>query len=132
MPPPFLKGEAMGIKKTRMLFYNNKLKKYSRELRRNMTDAEMLLWSKLRRKQLKGCQFYRQRIIGNYIADFYCAKSSLVIELDGGQHYTDEGMEADKERDNYMKREGLKVLRFSDRDIFKNLEGVMRKIYDNL
>jgi very-short-patch-repair endonuclease len=115
-----------------MLFYNTKLKKYSQELRKNMTDAEMLLWSKLRRKQLKGYQFYRQRIIDNYIADFYCAKSSLVIELDGGQHYTDEGMEADKERDNYMKRQGLKVLRFSDREVLKNIEGVMQRIYENL
>ena len=97
-----------------------------------MTDAEMLLWSKLRRKQLKGYQFYRQRIIDNYIADFYCAKSSLVIELDGGQHYTDEGMEADKERDNYMKRQGLKVLRFSDREVLKNIEGVTQRIYENL
>jgi len=115
-----------------MLFYNTKLKKYSQELRKNMTDAEMLLWSKLRRKQLKGYQFYRQRIIDNYIADFYCAKSSLVIELDGGQHYTDEGMEADKERDNYMKRQGLKVLRFSDREVLKNIEGVTQRIYENL
>ncbi len=57
-----------------------------------MTDAERLLWSRIRRKQLKDCQFYRQKVVGNYIVDFYCPKSNLVIELDGGQHYSDEGM----------------------------------------
>jgi very-short-patch-repair endonuclease len=67
-----------------MLFYNTKLKKYSQELRKNMTDAERLLWSKLRRKQVKNFQFYRQRIIGNYIVDFYCPSSKLIIEVDGG------------------------------------------------
>ena len=55
-----------------MLSYNKTLKQISRNLRKNMTDAETLLWSKLRGRQLKGCQFYRQKIIGNYIADFYC------------------------------------------------------------
>jgi len=67
-----------------MVFYNVGLKKYSQELRKNMTDAEKLLWSKLRRKQPKGQQVYRQRIIGNYIVDFYCPKAKLVIEIDGG------------------------------------------------
>jgi len=97
-----------------------------------MANAERLLWSRLRRKQLKGYQFYRQRIIGNYIVDFYCPKSNLVIELDGGQHYTDEGIEKDKIRDEYMKSQGLKILRFSDREVFKNLNGVIEKIYENL
>jgi len=82
-----------------MLFYNTKLKEYSQRLRRNMTDAEKLLWSKLRRKQLKGLQIYRQRIIGDYIVDFYCPKANLIIEVDGGQHYTDEGIAKDKIRD---------------------------------
>ena len=68
-----------------MLSYNKSLTQLSRNLRRNMTDAERLLWSKIRSKQLKGFQFYRQKIIGNYIVDFYCPKSKLVIEVDGGQ-----------------------------------------------
>jgi very-short-patch-repair endonuclease len=76
-----------------MLPYNNKLKPFSRSLRSNMTDAERLLWSKIRWKQFKGVQFYRQKIIGNYIADFYCPKLKLVIEVDGGQHYSAEGRE---------------------------------------
>ena len=97
-----------------------------------MTDAEKLLWSKLRRKQLKGLQIYRQRIIGDYIVDFYCPKANLIIEVDGGQHYTDEGIAKDKIRDDYIKGKGIKVLRFSDREVLKNIGGVIEKIYDNL
>jgi very-short-patch-repair endonuclease len=97
-----------------------------------MTDAERLLWSKIRAKQLKGYQFYRQRIIGNYIVDFYCPKAKLVIELDGGQHYSNEGLERDKIRDDYVSEQKLKVLRFSDRDVFENLNGVVEKIYENM
>ena len=115
-----------------MLSYNPKLKKYSRHLRVNMTDAERFLWSKLRRKQLKGKQFYRQRIIDNYIVDFYCSKANLVVEIDGGQHYTEEGLKEDKMRDEYMKCQGFKVLRFSDREVFENLNGVIERIYENL
>jgi very-short-patch-repair endonuclease len=115
-----------------MLFYNTKLKEYSQRLRRNMTDAEKLLWSKLRRKQLKGLQIYRQRIIGDYILDFYCPKANLIIEVDGGQHYTDEGIAKDKIRDDYIKGKGIKVLRFSDREVLKNIGGVIERIYDNL
>ena len=100
-----------------MLTYNKSLKQLSRNLRRNMTDAERLLWSKLRGKQLKGLQFYRQKIIDNYIVYFYCPKLKLVIEVDGGQHYSAEGREKDKKRDNDMMRAGITVLRFSDREV---------------
>ena len=65
---------------------DRRLKEYSRNLRKNMTNAEVLLWSKIRRKSLDGYQFYRQKIIGSYIVDFYCHKAKLVIEVDGGQH----------------------------------------------
>ena len=113
-----------------MLFYNTKLKKHSQELRKNMTDAERLLWSKLRRKQLKGLQVYRQRIIGNYIVDFYCPRSKLIVEIDGGQHYANKGIGEDKIRDEYMRDKGLRVLRFSDREVLKNLDGVIERIYE--
>lgn len=111
-----------------MLSYNMKLKEYSRKLRKNMTDAEKFLWSKIRGKQLQECQFYRQKIIGNYIVDFYCAKAKLIIELDGGQHYTNEGKAKDETRDKYMQCHGLKVLRFSDIEVFKNTDGVLEEI----
>ncbi len=115
-----------------MLIYNKNLKQYSRELRKNMTDAERLLWSKIRGKQLGNYQFYRQKIIGRYIADFYCPKAKLVVELDGGQHYSCSGEEKDAVRDSYMVSIGLKVLRFSDRDVINHLNGVMEKIWAEL
>ena len=123
--PPFLKGGAGGIK---MLPYNKDLKEHSRDLRRNMTEAEKLLWSRIRKKQVKDYQFYRQRIIGNYIVDFYCPKAGLIVELDGGQHYHPEDLKKDTLRDDYMESLGLKILRFSNNEIFGNLDAVMEKI----
>ncbi|MDD5222805.1 MAG: endonuclease domain-containing protein [bacterium] len=115
-----------------MFTYNKKLKDYSRKLRNNMTDAEKMLWLKIRAKQLQGYQFYRQRIIGNYIVDFYCPKAKLVIELDGGQHYQDQGARNDQIRDEFIKSLGIKVIRFSDLDVMKNLNGVIEEIFVNL
>ncbi len=97
-----------------------------------MTDAELLLWSRIRRKQLKGKQFHRQKIIGNYIADFYCPETKLVIEVDGGQHYEAEGKDKDHMRDDYMKRLCINVLRFSDRDVLKRIDIVIEKIWIKL
>jgi very-short-patch-repair endonuclease len=74
-----------------MLHYNKNLKKHSQDLRKNMTDAERNIWSRIRNGQLQDKQLYRQKIIGNYIVDFYCPKAKLVIEIDGGQHYSEEG-----------------------------------------
>jgi len=108
-----------------MLSYDKQLKAISQYLRKNMTDAEKMLWLKLRRKQLKGHQFYRQKIIGKYIVDFYCPKANLVIELDGGQHYSETGKAKDRTRDDALREMGIKVLRFSDRDVFENMGGVV-------
>lgn len=93
-----------------MLRYNKKLQTRARTLRKNMTDAERMLWSKLTRKQLSGFQFYRQRIIGNFIVDFYCPRAKLVIEVDGGQHYHGKVESSDRIRDESLKSLGLKVL----------------------
>ena len=115
-----------------MLSYEKSLKQISRSLRRNMTDAEKLLWSKLRGEQLSGHQFYRQKIIGRYIADFYCPKAKVVVEVDGGQHYGDEGIEKDRKRDEYMGSEGITVLRFSDRGVLGNIDAVSEEIWSRL
>ena len=115
-----------------MLQYNKNLKQYSRELRKGMTNTEILLWSKIKNKQLKDSQFYRQKIIGDFIVDFYCPKCKLVIELDGEQHYSIEGKQKDMQRDIYLTSLGLKVLRFSDNEVFSNLEGVLERIWMNL
>jgi len=115
-----------------VLLYDNRLKEYSQQLRKNMTDAEKALWSKIRGKQLKGYQFYRQKPLGSPIVDFYCPKGNLVVELDGGQHYSDEGKAKDSQRDNYLEGLGLRVLRFSDREVFVNMSGVLEKIWSFL
>ena len=115
-----------------MLSYDKQLKALSQHLRKNMTDAENMLWFKLRRKQLKGHQFYRQKIIGEYIVDFYCPKANLVIELDGRQHYSEAGRAKDRTRDDVLIEMGIKVLRFSDRDVFENIGGVMEGIWSCL
>ena len=97
-----------------------------------MTDAENMLRVRLRRKQLKGHQFYRQKIIGKYIVDFYCPKANLVIELDGGQHYSESGKAKDKVRDEVLSKMRIKVLRYSDRGVFENIGGVMEEIWSCL
>lgn len=97
-----------------------------------MTYAEQLIWSKIRRKQIGDVQFYRQKNVGHYIVDFYCPKGKLIIEIDGGQHYEKEGMKKDRKRDDYLQGLGLKVLRFSDIDVLKNINGVLERIHENL
>lgn len=115
-----------------MLPYNKKLKAHSRQLRSSMTDAEIFLWSKLRRKQLHGLQFYRQKPLGNSIVDFYCPSARLVIEIDGGQHYTEEGQTQDSRRDAYLNEMGLCVLRFSNFEVLGNMDGVIAEIVQYL
>lgn len=97
-----------------------------------MTDAEISLWSKLRRKQMYGLQFYRQKLLGNYIVDFYCPSAQMVIEIDGGQHYTEEGQAQDSKRDAFLNDIGLRVLRFSNLDVLGNLDGVIAEIVRHL
>jgi len=115
-----------------MLPFNRTLKANARDLRKNMTDVESFLWSGIRKKQLKGFQFYRQKNIGDYIVDFYCPAAKLIIEVDGGQHYAQSGKERDNKRDAFMKSLGFRVLRFSDIDVLKDLPGVLGKIYGEM
>ena len=69
---------------------------------------------------------------GNFIVDFYCPKAHLIVEIDGGQHYSDETKQRDAVRDDFMKSFGLRVLRFSDREVFENLSGIMERIWENM
>jgi very-short-patch-repair endonuclease len=116
----------------KLIPYNIHLKHNSRELRKNMTDAEIFLWSKIRMKQLNNCQFYRQKVIGYYIVDFFCPKYKLVIEVDGGQHYSDDMLNEDRKRDENLKSMGMKVLRFTNLDVLKNIDGVVARIIENI
>jgi very-short-patch-repair endonuclease len=109
--------------------YNKNLKLPSRDLRNNMTDAEQLLWQRLRRKQILGLQFYRQKPILNFIVDFYCSAVNLIIECDGGQHYTEDGRSADQIRDQALSELGLTVLRFSNRQILTETDDVIELIF---
>jgi very-short-patch-repair endonuclease len=114
------------------LRYKRKLKPLGRRLRSNLTDAEKLLWRKIRRGQINDLIFNRQKPIGNYIVDFYCDKAKLVIEIDGGQHYEKENVLKDKARDRYFYGLGLKVLRFTNLDILKNIDSAVNKIYQEV
>ncbi len=114
------------------LKYNSNLKLLGRRLRDNLTDAEKLLWRKIRKKQIGNLQFYRQRPIGSYIADFYCDKAKLIIEIDGGQHYEKENILKDRTRDEYFRKIGLRVVRFTNLDILKNIDNVVESVYQKI
>jgi very-short-patch-repair endonuclease len=111
-----------------MLIYNGNLKQYARQLRKNMTDAERRLWAKIRMKQLKEYQFYRQKPIGDYIVDFFCPRAKLVIEVDGSHHLVGETIKYDRIRDEYLGSFGLRVLRFTNTDVLTRIEGVVERI----
>jgi very-short-patch-repair endonuclease len=115
-----------------MIFYNNKLKTHARKLRKGMTDAEIKMWSAIRMKQLNGCRFYRQRIIGGYLVDFFSPKARLVIEIDGSQHFEIKAIEEDQKRDKYIKIRGYKVLRYDDIEVLTNIDGVTEDILENM
>jgi len=94
-------------------------------LRINQTNAERKLWSRLRDKQFYGYKFYRQYGVGQYIADFYCPKLKLIVEVDGGQHYEEKGLIKDTKRDEYFTSMHISVIRFNNRDVLTNIEGVL-------
>ncbi|RYX90537.1 MAG: endonuclease domain-containing protein [Bradyrhizobiaceae bacterium] len=97
----------------------------ARALRKNLTDTERLLWFELRDHRLIGASFRRQVPIDRYIADFVCHAAALIIELDGGQHYSDEGERSDALRTSALEALGYRVLRFSNTDVIGNREGVL-------
>lgn len=92
-----------------------------------MTDAERLLWSKLRRKQMHGHMFRHQAPIGPYIVDFACLTIKLVIEVDGGQHNINKA--ADEKRTAWLESQGYRVMRFWNNEVLQNLEGVLEAIW---
>ncbi len=108
-----------------MLNYQASLKMPSRELRNTMTESERVLWQRLRSRQVQGVQFYRQKPIGRFIVDFYAPSAKLVIEVDGSQHYEEDGLQRDKERNAYLSAFGLRVLRFNNRQVLMEIDAVM-------
>jgi len=111
-----------------MLPYDVEHKQRARELRKNMTEAEQVLWRRLRRKQILDLPFYRQEPLAHYVVDFYCAKAMLVIELDGSQHNTLDAQQYDALRTKTLEAIGLRVLRFDNRQVLQELEAVIEGI----
>ena len=109
---------------------NSKLTPNAKTLRKNMTKEERHLWYDF--LKTLDITFNRQKVIGNYIVDFYCAKAKIVIELDGSQHYEDKGLQTDQKRDNYLNSLGITVLRYSNLDINKNFRGVCLDILNHI
>lgn len=107
-------------------FSNSKLTNLSQCLRKNMTPQERKLWYDFLKTHKH--KFRRQRVIGNYIVDFYCAEKNLVIELDGSQHYDEVRIEKDNERTDYLINKGLTVLRYSNYDIDTNFRSLCEDI----
>ena len=108
-------------------FFYDMLKEYARENRRNQTEAEEFLWRQLKGNAL-GVKFKRQLIILNYIADFACLEKSLVIEVDGGYHFSHEQMELDAYRTEDLEKLGFKVLRFRNENVIRDIELVLKTI----
>ena len=101
---------------------NDRILNTARMLRRNLTDQERHLWYDFLQKY--PVKIYKQKIIDNYIVDFYCHRAKLVIELDGSQHYTARGKECDEKRTAALEKHGLSVLRFSNKDVDERFEQV--------
>ena len=110
------------------LDYRKSLKKFSRYLRKNSTLSEVLLWNELKAGKMLGYKFNRQKPIGNYIVDFYCSKLSLVIEVDGCSHESEEAFIKDAERQKIIEAMGLKFIRFDDLEVKFNLSNVVMEI----
>lgn len=101
----------------------------AKALRRNLTDAERILWTKLKGKQINGWQFRKQHPVGPYIADFACVRAKLIIEVDGDSHAAPKQIAHDQKRTDFLKRQGWFVHRVWNFEIYKNLNAVLDGIY---
>ncbi len=106
--------------------HNKELVTFAKTLRKNMTKEERHLWFDFLRSYHE--KFIRQKIIGNYILDFYCAKAKIAIELDGSQHYEEKGLKKDEERTAYLKQYGITVIRIQNNEVSQNFNGVCEYI----
>jgi len=111
---------------------DQEMRNKARNLRKNQTPAESLLWSKLRSRQLSGFKFRRQHPLDRYILDFYCSEAHLAIEIDGGQHADDATLKRDNLRTEYLNENGIHVIRFWNDDVLKHLDEVIAEINASL
>ena len=104
----------------------------AKELRETETEAEHKIWSLLRAKKLNGIKFRRQENIGNYIVDFVSFEKKLIIEVDGGQHNSEENKTSDEARTAWFESQGFRILRFWNNEVLSNMDGVMARIKEYL
>ena len=104
----------------------------AKQLRKNTTDAERLLWRELRSRQLGGHKFRRQQPLGRFIVDFVCLEKRLVIEVDGGHHAEQQQAAHDAQRTVWLRTEGFRVLRFWDHEVLKDLDAVKEAVSNAL
>ncbi|WP_395742844.1 endonuclease domain-containing protein [Prosthecobacter sp.] len=102
---------------------------FARKLRQDATDPEALVWGCLRGRRMNQRKFRRQHPVPPYVLDFYCADLKLAVELDGGQHNSDEGRQHDKARDAYLQSLGIETLRFTNDDVMRHTDSVMSVIW---
>ena len=126
MTPPPLVGGGKGEGNQQMAQF---LTKTAKALRKRSTDVEMILWRSLRAKQMEGLKFRRQQPIGRYIVDFVCFETKIIIEVDGGQHAVERVNDA--ERDEWLRSQGFKVLRFWNNEVVTNTQGVLEVVRIN-
>jgi very-short-patch-repair endonuclease len=113
--------------------YNRTSEKAKRQqLRRNMTKTEFMFWQKLKGKQLKGVKFRSQYGVGQFVVDFYCTELKLAIEIDGDSHFQDGAQEYDWERQAFIESLGIQFLRFTNDEVYGNLEGVLERIIQKI
>ena len=106
--------------------YDSRLNERAKELRRKMTPQERKLWHRFLKDY--SIKIYKQRVIKFFVVDFYCAEARLVIELDGSQHYTEQGKEYDEQRTAILEQYGVQVLRFTNLDVDRHLDAVCAQI----
>jgi type I restriction enzyme M protein len=116
---------------SRVFFNRIETKDHRRDLRKNATPQEVLLWSRLRSGQL-GVKFRRQHAIGPYIVDFYCIEKKFAIEIDGSQHFEETAVLYDKRRTQFLEAQGCTMIRFPNNEININLDGVLMLVVERL
>lgn len=116
---------------TKLYNKNNEIEK-RRLLRQNITQAEKLIWHKVRDRQLENCKFRRQYSVDKFVIDFYSPELKLAIEIDGNSHFEDGAAEYDQARQEFMESVGIKFIRFTNNDVYGNLSGVLESIIQNI
>ncbi len=114
------------------LFNRTAEKEKRRALRNDMPEPEKRIWARLRSRQVNGYKFRRQYSIGKFIVDFYCPEKKLAIEIDGDSHFTQELRPYDAARQKYIESQGIHFLRFTNKDITENVDGVLVHIAASL